>query len=79
MARPKKKVMVTWLGEDHLHPEGNGPTKNVWNGITFKKGEPVEIDHPHMIAKAKANPFYEVDGVREEEQPDPQTPEGAET
>jgi hypothetical protein len=62
MARPKKvrKAMVTWLGEDHLHEDGNGPRKNEWRGITFPKGEPVQVSDPQMIEKAKANPFYEV-------------------
>jgi hypothetical protein len=72
MARPRKKetASVTWLGEDHLHPDGNGPRKNMWNGIEFVKGEAVEIDNPHMIAKAKGNPFYEVDGVKSVEDGD---------
>lgn len=64
MARPKKKASIVWLGEDHLHEDGNGPSKNVWNGIMFKKGEAVETDNAHMIAKAKANPFFQVDGER---------------
>jgi hypothetical protein len=75
MARPKKRItaQVTWLGEDHLHEEGNGPRKNTWNGIEFIKGEPVEIDNPRMIEKAKGNPFYEVDGVRSESEEAPET------
>lgn len=66
MGRPKKvqTASIVWLGEDHLHPDGNGPKVNVWNGITFRQGEAVEVDQPHMIAKAKNNPFYEVDGKR---------------
>jgi hypothetical protein len=55
-----EKAKIIWLGE----PEGDneGPRQNVWNSITFKRGEEVEIDNPHMIAKAKRNPFYSVDG-----------------
>lgn len=60
MEKTKEKARIVWLGE----PEGDneGPRSNVWNGITFKRGEEVEIDNPHMIAKAKRNPFYSVDG-----------------
>lgn len=56
----KVKAKVIWLGE----PQGDneGPRVNTWNGITFKRGEEVEIDNPHMIAKARRNPFYSVDG-----------------
>lgn len=51
---------IIWLGE----PEGDedGPRKNIWNGITFVRGEEVEIDNSHMIAKARNSPFYSVDG-----------------
>lgn len=53
---------LIWLGE----PDGDddGPRKNVWNGITFKRGEAVEVTNEHMIAKARKNPFYSVDGKR---------------
>lgn len=63
MARPKKIRMakITWLGEDDLHEEGNGPRKNTWRGIEFVKGEPVEVSDPSMIEKAKTNPFYKVE------------------
>lgn len=51
---------LVWLGE----PENNddGPRKNEWNGITFLRGEEVEVTDERMIAKAKRNPFYSVDG-----------------
>lgn len=51
---------LIWLGE----PEGDseGPLRNTWNGYTFKKGEAVEVDNEQMIAKARRNPFYSVDG-----------------
>lgn len=72
MARPKKYFNITWLGEDHLHEEGNGPSKNVWRlgggeEIEFRKGEPVSVSHPHVIEKAKGNPFFEVEGFSKEE------------
>ncbi len=67
MARPKKNFTITWLGEDHLHEEGNGPSKNAWRvgegeTIVFTKGEPVTISNPHVIEKAKGNPFFAVEG-----------------
>ncbi|TXH32068.1 MAG: hypothetical protein E6Q98_25785 [Rhodospirillaceae bacterium] len=51
---------LIWLGE----PEGgeDGPRKNTWNGHTFIRGEEVEVTDEHMIAKARKNPFYSVDG-----------------
>lgn len=72
MARPKKYHNITWLGEDHLHEEGNGPAKNVWRvsadeTIEFRKGEPVSVSHPHVIEKAKGNPFFEVEGFSNDE------------
>lgn len=69
---------IIWLGE----PEGDedGPRKNTWNGITFVRGEEVEIDNAQMIAKARKNPFYSVDGevyVPDGAQPHPNAPEGS--
>lgn len=75
MARPKKieSAKVTWLGEDDLHEEGNGPKSNAWNGIVFPKGEPVEVDQPAMIAKAKVNKFYAVEGFKvQKNEPEPE-------
>jgi hypothetical protein len=51
---------IVWLGEPA--GEDDGPRRNVWNGITFERGKEVEVDNPHMIAKARKNPFYSVDG-----------------
>lgn len=51
---------LVWLGEPTLEDEG--PNKNVWNNITFKRGEEVEIDDERMIAKARKMPSYSVDG-----------------
>lgn len=53
-------MKVTWLGEDELHPDGNGPRFNVWNGIKFELGKPVEVTDEQMLAKAKRNRFYRV-------------------
>jgi hypothetical protein len=51
---------LVWLGE----PESNneGPRRNIWNGITFPRGEVVEVNNEHMIAKARRNPSFSVDG-----------------
>lgn len=54
-------AMITWLGEDELHGDGTGPSKNTWNGIVFPKGVAVAVSNPHMIAKAKTNRFYSVE------------------
>lgn len=55
-------AMITWLGEDDLHPDRNGPRHNEWRGAVFKIGEAVDISDPHMIAKARTNRFYSVSG-----------------
>ncbi|WP_375790881.1 hypothetical protein ACE102_33740 [Bradyrhizobium sp. vgs-9] len=51
---------LIWLGEPDEN--GDGPRVNHWNGIAFPRGEEVEIDNAHMIAKARKNPHYSVDG-----------------
>ena len=54
---------LTWLGEDHLYPEGQaGPSFVKWNGITFRLGVPVPVTDPDMIRRAKGNRFYRVEG-----------------
>lgn len=60
MMKNPETAIVTWLGEDDLH-DVEGPQTNEWRGITFVKGQPVEIDNPHLIEKAKSNPFYTVE------------------
>jgi hypothetical protein len=52
---------VTWLGEDHLHKDQNGPRFTIWNGVRFDKDKPVEVTHPVAIAKAQGNPFFKVE------------------
>lgn len=48
-------VKATWLG-------GPGePETCEWNGVSFKRGEAVELDNAFMIKKAKGNPFFSVD------------------
>lgn len=54
---------ITWLGEDDLHGDGNGPRFNTWNGVKFEIGKAVDIDDERMIAKARNNRFYSVDGA----------------
>lgn len=73
MARPRKSVNITWLGEDDLHEDGNGPSKTVWHlgsnddPITFPKGTPVAVTHPRVIEKSKGNRFFEVEGFSKDE------------
>jgi hypothetical protein len=53
---------LTWLGEDEYHNGSPGPSFCViFNGIKFPKGIPVEVTNKGFIAKAKGNPFFEVD------------------
>lgn len=59
---------ITWKGEGP-----NGPPSIEWRGITFPVGEPVEVDNPWLVAKAKGNPFFEVEG--DIPTGDPPTPE----
>lgn len=77
MARPRKfenetdemhphdpnATMVTWLGEDELHPDGSGPSKTTCYGKTFTKGQAVPMTDAGMIAKAKGNPYFSVEGA----------------
>lgn len=66
---------LVWLGEPEADNEG--PRVNHWNGIAFPRGEEVEIDNPHMVAKARKNPSYSVDGevyVPDGAQPHPNAP-----
>ena len=51
-----ESVNVTYVGA-----EGE-PDTNVWKGYSFRKGEPVAVTDPHIIAKAKGNRFFEVEG-----------------
>lgn len=51
---------IVWLGEPEADNEG--PRQNIWNGITFPRGVEVDIDNAQMIAKARKNPSYSVDG-----------------
>ncbi len=51
---------LVWLGEPDA--EGDGPRNFQWNGITFPRGEEVEVSNGHMISKARNNPSFSVDG-----------------
>ena len=63
---------ITWLGEDELHKtvssqgeiiEGAGPDFTVWHGIKFPKGDAVDVTNAQIIAKAKINSFFKVEGT----------------
>lgn len=65
----QQSANVTWLGD------GSDAEENTWNGVTFKKGEAVEVKDQDMIETAKANRFYKVDGDNSEtveDKPEPQ-------
>lgn len=48
-------VKATWLG-------GPGePETCEWNGVSFKRGDAVELTSDFMIRKAKGNPSFSVD------------------
>ncbi len=47
---------IKWLG-------GPGePMENEWNGIVFERDKWVDVSDARMIATAKKNRFYEVEG-----------------
>jgi hypothetical protein len=55
--------MITWKGEDELHGGGAGPSfTTAMGGIKFEKGKPVEVKDKGFIARARKNPFFEVEG-----------------
>jgi hypothetical protein len=57
---------VTWLGEDSKDKKGNeiaGPSFTIWRGVKFPKGQPVEVSDKTMLAKAKTNQFFKVNGL----------------
>lgn len=47
---------VTWLGD------GSGAQENEWNGIVFPLNKPVDVKDEAMLAKARQNRFYKVQG-----------------
>ncbi len=57
---------VTWLGEGE-----DGPRENVWKGITFKIGEPVETDDLYIYEKASGNRYFKVEGDPPAAEPTP--------
>lgn len=59
---------IRWIGEGE-----DGPRVNTWRGIIFEVGKWVEIEDPHIVAKAKGNPYYEVEGDKPKAPP----PKGA--
>lgn len=46
---------VTWLGD-------GSADENEWNGITFKKGEAVDVTDEQMLKTARKNRFFKVAG-----------------
>ena len=51
---------VTWVGEDQ--DDVAGPSFTTWQGMKFDKDKPVDITDMHILAKAKSNKFFKVEG-----------------
>jgi hypothetical protein len=59
---------LTWLGEDSLHTtedgSGAGPSfTKAFGGIKFPKDAAVEVTDKDIIARARKNQFFKVEGV----------------
>lgn len=52
---------ITWLGEDTQ--ECAGPSFTTAFERKFPKGEPVEVTDKDIIARARRNQFFKVEGV----------------
>jgi hypothetical protein len=64
-------AMITWKGEDDLHGAGAGPSFTMaMGGIKFEKGKAVEVKDKNFIARARKNPFFEVEGDETEAGPE---------
>lgn len=48
---------ITWLGD-------GSADENVWNGLTFRQGEAVNVTDEAMIETAKNNRFFKVAGEK---------------
>lgn len=76
--KPESKfagASITWLGEDDLHTDGNGPRfTTAWGGQRFELGKAVELDDmplnevekEHMLKTACA-PYWEVSGYEHDD------------
>lgn len=53
---------ITWLGEGD-----QGAKENKWRGQTFEKDKAVDTDDPDLIAMARDNRFFKVEGAPEKE------------
>jgi hypothetical protein len=53
---------LTWRGPDDYEAGETPPSSCTWAGITFPVGVAVEVDNPTMIAKAKGNRMFKVEG-----------------
>lgn len=48
---------VTWLGDGTAD-------ENKWGGLTFKKGEAVDVTDEQMLKTARKNPYFKVAGEK---------------
>lgn len=55
---------ITWLGEDG--DDVAGPSFTTCFDRKFRKGEAVDVTDPDMIARAKKNQFFDVQGADDE-------------
>lgn len=53
---------LTWLGPDDYEAGETPPRSCTWNGIEFPRGVAVEVDNPTMIAKARGNRMFKLEG-----------------
>lgn len=75
---------ITWLGEDDQYEGGNGPRKIDWNGVRFEIGKALDLKDiektlgpdktkaAHMLAKAKTNRFFKVEGADDDDDNEPE-------
>ena len=50
-------ALITWLGGE----ENGNVAVNEWGRFRFVINQPLEVDDPHIIGKAKANRFFRVE------------------
>jgi hypothetical protein len=52
-------VRITWLGD-----EDPDCTVLTWGGITFVKGQPIEVNDERIIGKVKGNRFFKTEEAK---------------
>lgn len=67
-----EKVNITYV------PRDGDPHEVVWNNHRFQANVPRPVGNAIMIAQAKGNPYFEVEGHEKKAGPDPSEPKTAE-